>query len=418
MPEPLFLGEFFFGLRRSGIEVSVSEWMALMQALASGSIAPGLDEFYAVARALLVKDESRFDLYDQVFAAIFGGGEMPPPVKKELLDWLEDPVLAPGLGEEDRARLEALPLEKLRELFEQRLREQTERHDGGSHWIGTGGTSPFGHSGRNPAGIRVGGEGGGRSAVQVAGERRWRDYRADRVLDTRSISVALKKLRRLSRTEGEPELEVEESIEATAREGGELSLVFRPPRKNTARVVLLMDSGGSMEPFSRLVDQLFSAASALDHWKRFEALFFHNCPYAYLYRSYETGERIATQSLLVDFPKDTYLLVVGDASMAPSELTSPRGALDWASASGPSGLTWLLRLRHHFARSAWLNPLSPRQWATGYTSRLLSEVFPMFPLTLEGLGDAVDHLMQRVPAPPPGFDLEEYHRRNRPWNFL
>lgn len=418
MAAPLLFGELFFGLRGVGIPVGLSEWMTLLEALATGTVPPDLRAFYAVARALLVKDEALFDLYDGVFEAVFGGGAMPVALHEELRRWLESPLPPPGLSPEEREALEALPLERLRQLLEERLREQAERHDGGSKWVGTGGTSPFGHGGVNPAGIRIGGAGGGRSAVQVAGEHRFRDLRKDRVLDTRAMGVALKKLRRLSRSEGAPELDLEESIDRTCRNAGELDLCFRPPRRNQARVLLLMDVGGSMDPFSRLSEQLFSAASSLNHWRRFEAFFFHNCPYSRLYESFSLRRAVPTADLLRDRPPETFLLVVGDAYMAPSELTSRHGSLYASERSQTSGIEWLARLRTRFERAAWLNPLPEGYTRGSYSIQLVRSLFPMFPLTVQGLEDAIDHLIRRRRDPPPELDLEGFHQRVRPWSLF
>ena len=399
----LLFGRLFFGLRRGGLPVGISEWMALMEVLARGVVAPDLTDFYRVARAVLIKHEAQFDTWDQVFQAIFGDGQLPTKAAEELLSWLEDPLALPTLSPEELAKLEALPLDALRRLFEERLAEQQERHDGGNRWIGTGGTSPFGNGGRNPAGVRVGGSGGGRSAIQIASERRFRDYRNDRVLDTRQIAVALRRLRRLSRTEGEPELDVEESIDRTCKNAGFLELAFTPPRQNQAKVLLLMDTGGSMTPFTHLVETLFSAASHLNHWKRFDHFFFHNCPYSRLFESITTNQAVPTSELVRDKPRDTFFIMVGDASMAPSELLSPHGAIDYFEQNQTPGLKWLHLLRSHFTRAVWLNPVPAEHWR-GYTIELIAQIFPMFPLTLAGLDHAVDHLVKRTAAPPPDLD--------------
>ena len=190
----MLFGDLFLALRNSGMSVSLSDWMGLMDAMSKGIIEPDLTDFYHVARALLVKDEGEYDIWDQVFAAVFADGEMPTQVAEELMSWLTEPKPLPEISAEMMAQLEQLPLEELRKLFEERMAEQTERHDGGNRWIGTGGTSPFGHGGVHPAGVRVGGQGRNRSAVQIASKRQFRAYRNDRVLDTRSLSVALKKL--------------------------------------------------------------------------------------------------------------------------------------------------------------------------------------------------------------------------------
>lgn len=412
----LLFGEFFFGLRRAGLKVGMSEWMVLMGALDRGVVPPNLTEFYHVSRSLLVKHEALFDLFDQVFVAVFKDGEMPSSLADELMSWLENPKPLPELSPEQLEALEALPMDKLRELFEERLKEQTERHDGGSRWIGTGGTSPFGHGGMNPAGVRVGGAGGGRSAVQIASERRFRDYRNDQVLDTRSMAVALKKLKRLSRQDGVPELDVEQSIDETCRNAGDLTLVFEPPRKNQARVLLLMDVGGSMDPHSAQVERLFSAANGLGHWRQFDALCFHNCPYETLWSSMWRGDGRPTADILSDLSPETFLVIVGDASMAPTELTARWGAIDYWHRNETPGLVWLHRLRKRFPRAVWLNPL-PRRWWQGYSTALIQKLFPMFTLTIHGLEDAVDSLLKGAPEPLPELDqawFDSIHR-NMGW---
>lgn len=399
----LLFGDLFFKLREAGIKVSLSEWMGLMQALYEKAIGPDLTDFYYVSRALLVKSEALFDVWDQVFTHVFGSGDMPTALAEELLSWLEDPKPFPQLSEEELAAIDALPLEELRELFEQRLREQKERHDGGNRWIGTGGTSPFGHGGQNPAGVRVGGRGGGRSAIQIASARAFKAYRNDRVLDTRSIGVALRKLKRLSREDGKPELDVDASIDATCKNAGELDLVFRPPRRNQARVMLLMDVGGSMDPYVQLVEKLFSAASHLNHWKKFEAFSFHNCVYERLYGTEFGSDDVPTNDVLKDRPKKTFVIFVGDASMAPSELTSRFGAVDYYHRNDTPGIVWLHRFRTRYPRSVWINPM-PRDWWNGWTTRLISQIFPMFPLTIQGIEDAVDALRKKKPTPVPDLD--------------
>jgi hypothetical protein len=395
--------DLFYGLRRAGLKVGPSDWLGLMEALSRGVVRPSLTDFYHVSRALLVKDESQFDRFDQVFAAVFREGDMPSATIEHVLDWLHG-AIEREFSEEDLAALEALSLDQLRERFEERLREQTERHDGGNRWVGTGGTSPFGHGGKNPAGVRVGGSGGGRSAVQVATARHFRSYRHDRVLDDRSLAIALKRLRRLTKRNEELELDVDASIDATCQNAGDLTLEFSPPRKNEARVVLLMDVGGSMDPYADLVERLFSAAHGLQHWKSFEAYAFHNCVYESLEPAKPHGDAIDTAELILGRPRDAFLIVVGDASMAPSELVDVFGANFYYHRNRTPGLVWLHRLRRHFERCVWLNPL-PEKWWGGWTTRVIGEVFPMFPLTVDGIDRAVDELIRRAPAPV--MDLEQ-----------
>jgi uncharacterized protein with von Willebrand factor type A (vWA) domain len=396
----LLFGKFFFGLRTAGMKVGLSEWMALMRAMNDGAVDSDLTEFYYVARALLVKNENAYDTYDQVFASVFGKGQLPRQAVEELLEWLFIAQQMEQLTPEQIAAMESLPLDELRKRFEERLNEQDERHDGGNRWIGTGGTSPFGNSGANPQGVRVGGSGGGRSAIQIATARKFKEYRNDRVLDTRSMTVALKKLRRLSRKEGILELDIEESIDKTCRNAGDLTLELRPPRENDARVVLLMDVGGSMDPYTKFVEQLFSAASTLDHWKSFNAYAFHNCPYAKLEPAAKKyGDRtVETAELLRTLPPETFLICVGDAYMAPSELTERFGNIDYDVTNQTPGLVWLHRLKKRFPRAVWLNPIPAKSWY-GWTIKLVGRMFPMFPLTIEGVEDAVDVLLKRTPEP-------------------
>ncbi|MBM4319405.1 MAG: VWA domain-containing protein [Deltaproteobacteria bacterium] len=384
--------------------------MTLMQVLASGVVRPDLTEFYHVARSLLVKSENLYDTWDQVFGAIFGDGQMPTRVAEELLAWLAHPLPLPELSPEELAAWGRLSLDELRRLFEQRLREQSERHDGGSRWIGTGGTSPFGHGGVHPGGLRVGGQGRNRSAAQIAAERRFHAYRDDRILDTRALTVALKKLRRLGRV-GEPELDVEESIDRTCRNGGELTLELRPPRTNEARILLLMDVGGSMDPYIQLVERLFSAARGLHHWRNFEAFSFHNCVYEKLYPKVYGRDGVATADILQGRSERSFLVMVGDASMAPGELVERYGAIDYYHRNGTPGIVWLHRLRTRFPRAVWLNPM-PEAWWGGWTTRIIAELFPMFPLTLGGLEDAVDNLVRGRPDAVPDLDsLEKWYSR-------
>lgn len=414
---PLLFSELFFGLRREGLKVGLNEWLGLMEALQRGAVQHTLDDFYFVARALLVKSEAHFDTFDVVFANVFGGKTISRESVEALLDWLEQPIL-PKITEEMLAKLEEIPLEELRKMFEDRLTEQKKRHDGGNRWIGTGGTSPFGHGGAHPSGVRVGGGGGGRSAIQVATARNFKKYRHDQILDTRSISVALKKLRRLTRRHADLELDVDESIDETCRNAGELTLCFTPPRKNEARVLLLMDTGGSMDPYAHLVERLFSAAHGLQHWKKFEAFSFHNCVYEKLEPGREDhpdDESIMTADLLRERPPETYLIMVGDAYMAPTELLDPWGAIHYYHHNRTPGVVWLHRLRRRFTKAIWLNPIPERGW-NGWTIKIISQIFEMFPLTLDGIERGIDHLVKGAPAPTPA--LSELYPELREFDHL
>lgn len=382
---------FLYHLRGYGLRVTLTEWLALVRALAEGHARANLSVFYHLARALLVKNETLYDTYDRAFADYFKGIERQFDVSEELLDWLSNPVLPRELTREELAAIKSYDFDELRELFEERMRKQKERHDGGSKWIGTGGTSPFGHGGHHPAGIRVGGAGGGRSAVQVASERRFKNLRDDRVLDTRQIGVALRRLRRLGKDEGPEELDLDATIDKSARDGGEIDLVFGPPRKNRVKLMLLVDVGGSMDPHADLCERLFSAAHAANHFKSFESRYFHNCVYERLYSDIYHLRGEPTQEVLKKIDRTWSLIVVGDAWMSPYELTHAGGAIDFFHFNRDTGLSWLRRLRERCPNSVWLNPEPKRIWRAP-SVRLIREVFPMYELTLDGLARAVDVL--------------------------
>lgn len=391
----------FHALRAHGIPVSTGEFLTLLQALKAGLAEANLETFYALSRALLVKRESDYDRFDAAFAEVFHDVASHFHLHDALQDWLSDP-LAPQFSDEDIALLEALDLEELARQFEERLKEQTERHDGGNRWIGTGGTSPFGHSGAHPSGIRVGGQSGRRSAMQVAMDRRFRHLRHDVVLDTRHFAVALKRLRKLSDRTGRLELAVEPTIDRTAKDGGELNLVFQPEKANRLRLLLLVDTGGSMDPHAAVCEKLFSAAHASKNFKAFEMYAFHNCIYERLYRNIATGEARATEDVLRDLDDSWVTILVGDAWMHPFELSQVGGAIHWQHRNSHTGLEWLQRLRARCPRSVWLNPEPARIWEAP-SARIIRTVFPMFSLSVEGLTEAIDVLRGVRPNKP---DLE------------
>ncbi len=382
-------------LRRHKVPVSVTEWLTLMEALDEGYALSSLNVFYHLARALLVKSETYYDQYDQAFGACFRGSETSEDLTVKVLDWLKDPLNRLLLDPEELARLRRYDLEELRQLFEKRLQEQTERHDGGGRWIGTGGTSPFGHSGAHPAGIRIGGLGGGGSAIQVAAERRFRNYRTDVALDVRQMKVALKRLRHFVRTGPEDDLDLEETIDQTCRNAGEIELIFRRARKNMVKVCLMMDSGGSMSPFADLVNRLFSAAHQMSHFKDLKHYYFHNCVYQDLFEDIYNSTSLPTANLLANLDSDYKLIMVGDAHMAPSELFSVGGAIDYWYHNDLPGVEWLKRLADHFHHAVWLNPITRRQLWIHPTIKAVGRIFPMYEMTLDGLEEAVKSLMVR-----------------------
>jgi uncharacterized protein with von Willebrand factor type A (vWA) domain len=395
----MFAG-FFFHLRAVGLKVGLTEWLALMQALSRGHERASLAVFYHLARSLLVKREAHYDLYDRAFAAYFGGVEEQfVDVTEEVLAWLMDPQLPRELSDDEKAQLARMDLETLRAQFEERLRTQRERHDGGNRFVGTGGTSPFGHGGQNPQGMRVGGSGGGRSAVQLAEERRFENLRGDRVLDTRQIGQALRRLRKLAREIGPEELDVDETIDKAAKNAGEIELVMRPPKKNRVKLLLLMDVGGSMDPYAQMCERLFSAAHQSTHFAAFQHYFFHNCVYDRLYTDIRRYAGPKTEDVLKQIDRTWSVVLVGDAWMGPYELTHETGSIYWGASASQrtSGLEWLQRLADKPKAAAWLNPEPKRIW-NAPTVQLIRRVFPMFELTLDGIGLAVDHLRGARPV--------------------
>jgi uncharacterized protein with von Willebrand factor type A (vWA) domain len=383
--------DFFYTLRERKVPVSITEWMALMDALSKGCVS-NMNDFYYVARSILVKSEAHYDQYDLAFQQYFRGAEAPlPDITDQILEWLKDPFNRLLLTPEERALLESMSLEELMRELEKRLQEQTEQHDGGSYWIGRGGTSPFGHSGQHPGGIRVGGGGGGRSAIKIAEARRFRNYRHDLTLDVRQIKVALTQLRQLNRV-GPEELDLESTIDATCKNAGELEFIWRKSRKNAVKLLLLMDVGGSMEPFAHLCSLLFSAAHSSSHFKDFKYYYFHNCVYDVLYKDIERRDRINVNNFLRNMEPDYKVVLVGDATMAVQELTDRYGAIYYYQRTDTPGIIWLKRVAEHFTHSVWLNPETQNSW-NHPTVQMTGKLFPMFELTLDGLVQAAKKLV-------------------------
>lgn len=372
-------------LRAREVDVGLGEWLTFLEGLQKG-LATNLDELYGFGRAVLIRKESQFDDWDLAFQATFEGVQLEPDLKEAIEEWLRNAVETAGEIVDP-----GLDPEELRRLFEERLKEQQERHDGGNRWIGTGGTSPFGRQGRSKNGVQVGG-GGNRSAMMVAGERQWQQYRTDRSLAVRDFQVALKSLRSLAR-EGPQQLAIDKTIKRTADNAGDIDLVFERKRNNRVHLVLLMDTGGSMTPHAHLVEQLFSAATELKGFKSFQSWAFHNAPYGWLYSNYDTMERKRIEDVMSEWTPYHRLVFVGDASMAPYELFHPMGGARWpgSGGGGMSGLDWLRRMKARAPAAVWLNP-DPKAWWDHPTVRAVGNLFPMFPLTVEGLRDAVRKL--------------------------
>ncbi|MCB8817989.1 vWA domain-containing protein [Desulfosporosinus shakirovi] len=397
---------FFYQLRREGVPVSITEWMTLMEALNEGLAGSSLSGFYYLARAVLVKSESHFDQYDLAFQNYFRGIETPAQLLDQVSKWMENPLPPKMFSEEERNELLnklGLPdWESLKSALEERLRTQDGPHHGGGKWVGTGGTSPFGHSGFHPGGVRIGGESYGQSAVKVAAERNYREYRSDKTLGVRQFEVALRKLRQFStRLDGaKDQLDLDDTIDKTCKNAGKLKLVWTRPRKNTVKLIVLMDAGGSMAPYAKICSQLFSAVHKSSHFKDLKFFYFHNCFYDQLYLDATCSPKRAVKTIdtMHLLSKDYKVIIIGDAAMAPSELTMIGGNIFWDLGNEEPGYTWLERLAKTFPYNVWLNPIPEKYWERvhGYhTIKMVRSVFPMYELTLEGLDQAIKKLMVR-----------------------
>jgi len=385
---------FFLHLKSFKLPVSTREFLTLLEALDRRVVSLSLDEFHALARLCLVKDEQHFDRFDLAFGSYFKGVDAIFDIRGEIPDeWLRR-EFQHYLSDEDRKKVEALGgWDKLMETLRQRLEEQRGRHAGGSKWIGTAGTSPFGAYGYNPEGIRMGADGGGgRTAVRVWDERSYRNLDGDVELNTRNLKVALRRLRRFAR-EGVPEeLDLDGTIEGTARNAGWLDLRLQPERRNRVKVLLFLDVGGSMDPHVRACEELFSAARS--EFRHLESFYFHNCVYDHVWRdnARRRNERVSTLELLRTYGPDWRLIVVGDAAMNPYELIQEGGSIEYTN--DEPGLAWLTRLFEHFRHRIWWNPEPPRAWEyTRSTQMILKALGPrMFPLTLSGVSQGIDAL--------------------------
>lgn len=367
--------------------------MTLVDALDSGLINSPVD-FYYIARSILVKDEKYFDLYDQAYLHYFENAKLPPLLDDQIKEWLKhaDDFVQELIPQWFRDQNPDVDLEELKQRFLEILKKQKEQHDGGNQWIGTNGHSPWGHGGKHPNGIRVMGQGGMKMAAKIAHRRIFRNYREDRIIDTRTFKVALKKLRKLNRIGAEDELDLPATIDKTCKNFGDIELVFTKEKKNDIKLLLLMDVGGSMDPHADLVSRLFSAAHSSNHFRDFKYYYFHNCPYQYLYKDIERQERIPTTEIFKKYGRDYKVILVGDADMAPSELTATYGAIQIGDETYTPGIVWLKRMKDHFKKAVWLNPDMFTAYK-GYTRTIIEKIFPSFQLTIEGLEEAIDELI-------------------------
>lgn len=387
---------FLDELRAAGISASLKEHLTLLQALDAEVIDRSPEAFYYLARTTFVKDEGLLDRFDQVFAKVFRGiaGSYATKVAEIPEDWLHA-VAEKYLSPEEMERIKSLgSWDEIMETLKKRLEEQEGRHQGGNKWIGTGGTSPYGNSGYNPEGVRIGGESRHKRALKVWDQREFRNLDNTRELGTRNIKVALRRLRRFAREGAADELDLDGTIAGTARQGY-LDIVMRPERRNAVKLLLFLDVGGSMDPFVKLCEELFSAATS--EFKNLEFFYFHNCPYEGVWKDNRRRfqERTPTWDVLHKFGHDYKLVFVGDASMSPYEISHPGGSVEHFNEE--PGAAWMHRLTSTYPAAAWLNPVPEAQWGYSQSIRMMGELMNdrMFPLTLEGLDDAMRELTRK-----------------------
>jgi hypothetical protein len=388
--------DFFLHLKARKLPVSTKEFLTLLEGLQAGLGEHSMEDFYFLARTSLVKDETHFDRFDQAFGEYFKGIEQIPGLEVDLPEeWLKA-MMQKHLSPEEKAKLEKLGWDKLMEEFKKRLQEQKGRHQGGSKWVGTGGTSPFGNNGYNPEGIRVGGESSGnRTAVKVWDQREYRNLDDSVELGTRNIKVALRRLRRFARLGAPDELDLDGTIAATARNAGYLDLLMRPERHNAVKVLIFFDVGGSMDDHVKVCEELFSACRT--EFKHMEYFYFHNCVYDNVWRdsSRRHSDRTPLADVMHKYGPDYKLIFVGDATMSPYEILQPNGSIEYSNTE--AGAVWLRRLADAYPSMAWLNPEPERTWdyrqSIGIIRKILGE--QMFPLTLDGLTRAITHLSRK-----------------------
>ena len=386
--------KFFHELKSAGLPVSLREYLTLMEAMEADLASRKVDDFYFLSRSTLVKDERKLDKFDQVFAHVFKGIEnttenIAAEVPEEWLKLMTERYFS----EEEMKEIEALGgWDKLMETLKKRLEEQEKRHEGGSKWIGTGGTSPYGSGGYNPEGVRIGNQGKRQGrAVKVWEKREYKNLDDQVELGTRNIKVALRRLRRFARQGAPDEFDLDGTIDATAR-AGYLDIKMRPERRNAIKVLLFFDAGGSMDPFVRLCEELFSAART--EFKHMEYFYFHNCLYDYVWKDNRRRwtEKIPTWDIMHKFPHDYKVIFVGDASMSPYEITVPGGSVEYFNEE--AGAIWLKRLTDIYESVVWLNPIRRDSWDYVPSTQLIRELIGdrMFPLTVSGIESAMAEL--------------------------
>ena len=387
--------KFFHELKSAGLPVSLREYLTLMEAMDADLAGRKVEDFYYLSKACLVKDERHLDKFDQAFGHVFKGleslaeGVETAEVPEEWLKLMNQKYLS----EEEKAEIEAMGgWDKLMETLKKRLEEQEKRHEGGSKWIGTGGTSPYGSGGYNPEGIRIGNQGKRQGrAVKVWEKRDYKNLDDDVALGTRNIKMALRRLRRFARKGALDEFDLDGTVDATAK-SGYLDIQMRPERRNMIKVLIFFDVGGSMDPYIRVCEELFSAARA--EFKHMEYFYFHNCLYDYVWKDNRRRwtEKIPTWDILHKYPHDYKVIIVGDASMSPYEITVPGGAVEYFNEE--AGAIWMQRLTQIYERAVWLNPTEKQSWDYISSTQMLRELMGerMYPLTLGGIDEAMSEL--------------------------
>lgn len=394
--------KFFDTLKAKGLNVTLSEWLTLQEALDKGLCGSSLTEFYYVARMILVKSETEYDKFDLAFEQQFKGIQSDDEITSQMLRWLDKSDMMELAHEEARDhlnRMEEVQIDKedVEEKFRQRLKDQDSEHNGGSYWIGTMGKTSFGNTGGNVGGVRVGGTTGYQSAFSVVGARKYRDFRDDKIIDNRQFMQALRRLRQFSTKLDIPktELDIDGTIDKTCNNGGCLQIVMEKPRKNSVKLLLLMDSGGTMIPYTTLLNELFQSVHKSNHYKDVKTYYFHNCIYSKLYKTpeCENGDWIDTEWMFRNLDSDYKVIIVGDAAMAPEELYSTTGNYRGPN-GGLSGMDWLLLMKRHYKKIVWLNPkMAPGHAPWREAETAIKNTFPMYKLTVDGLNQAMVKLM-------------------------
>ncbi|MCL2718497.1 MAG: VWA containing CoxE family protein [Lachnospiraceae bacterium] len=396
--------EFFHILKAKGLNISLNEWLTLQDALNKDLAGNSLTAFYYIARAVLVKSETEYDKFDLAFSECFKNIESDNIISKEMQRWLDKEELTDLVNEDERNMLNqaeesALDKNEIEEQLKERLKEQDSEHNGGNYWIGTMGKTSFGNTGANMGGIRIGGVTGHQSAFAVIGARRYKDFRDDRIIDNRQFQLALRKLRQFSTRLDIPktELYINGTINKTCNNGGFLQIVMEKPRKNAVKLLLLMDSGGTMIPYTSLLNELFQSVHKANHYKDVKCYYFHNCIYSHLYKSpeCENGDWVETDWLFRNLDSDYKVVIVGDAAMAPEELYSATGNYRGPN-GGLSGFAWLNLMKRNYRKVVWLNPkMAPGHAPWREAETAVKNLFPMYKLTVAGLKNAMEELMRK-----------------------